>query len=431
MTDLGISREHLFSSDPVTAPSLETAAAPVVSCHDNQVPSFVDAELERLYGSIYASIGMFRFDGSLASASTYVVRTDGRVTTLLLYRREKNVVTVLNGSIALEQEEIDRFARTMFGRYRSVSVIAFNAIRADIGRGAYPCQQYHYGEDIVVALPDSPTEYLASLGKNMRETVKRYMNRLKRTHPSFRFEVQIDGRADEQQIRELFRLHRARIENKNEVVKLDDAEIDGIIALARSRGMVTVATIGGKVCGGMVCWRAGDNYFMRTVAHDPQYDDAKLGTLCCYMTICECIARGGKAFHFSPGRMIYKYRFLGAEQYFDRIVLYRSRLHMLLNARYALRNAIRGSVREAKLWLMDAELRSDPRSRAALRCLRAWRASRQAGNVAQKLAAAKSAWLAFDTEPARAASCSVTSAEATQELLLRRLDGARQGAVGA
>jgi hypothetical protein len=429
MADITLSKEHWLSPDMATAPPAGQGAAPVVACYDNRVPAFVEAELERLYGSIYASIGMFRFDGSLAAASTYAVWTEGRLTTLLLYRRENDIVTVLNGSIALTQEEIERFAATMFARYRAVSAVAFNAISTEISRSAYPCQQYHYGEDIVVTLPSSPTEYLASLGKNMRETVKRYMNRLKRTYPSFHLEVQIDGQADAQQIRELFRLHRARIENKNEVVHLGEAEIEDVIALAQRSGLVTIATIDGKVCGGMVCWRAGANYFMRTVAHDPQYDDAKLGTLCCYLTICECIARGGKAFHFSPGRMIYKYRFLGVEQYFDRVVLYRSRARMLLNCRYALRNAVRGAVKEAKLWLMDAELRDDPRSRAAVRGLRSWRAFKQAGSLAQKIAAARTAWAAFETEPARAASCSVTAAEATQELLLRRLDGARQVAV--
>lgn len=341
MAETSIAPEHVMFPGAASGASSGAGSNVVIACHDNQVPPFVQAGLERLYDSIYASVGMFRLDGSLAAASTYAVWTAGRITTLLLYRRNGNIITVLNGSIALAQADIERFAKTMFARHRAASVIVFNAIRADIGRSAYPVQQTHHGEDIVVTLPASAKAYLASLDRNMRHTIKRYLNHLKRCHPSFRFKVRTDGEADAAEIRELFRLHRARIENKNEVSNVSDDEIERVIALTRTNGLVTVARIGGRICGGMVCWRAGTHYFMRTIAHDPQYDEAKLGTLCCYLTICECIARGGKAFHFSPGRMIYKYRFLGEEQYFDRLVLYRSGLHLLCNGRFALKNAFR------------------------------------------------------------------------------------------
>ena len=287
---------------------------PVLICYENRVPQFADAALDRLYGSIYSTIGMFCLDGSISSANTYVASVDGELVSVLLYRREHSVVTVLNGSIELSRVEMERFIQTIFARYKDVSVIVFNAIRHNIAGTRYPYQRYIYGEDIVADLPDSAERYFMSLGRNMRETIKRFQNRLKRNHPNFRFHTYVNEEANEEQIRELYKLQRARIANKNQVSTVTDSEIEHIILLAKTRGLVTIATIDGKVCGGMVCWRAGDNFFMRTIAHDPEYDDIKLGTLCCYYTICECIARGGKAFHFSPGRVLYKYRFLGTER---------------------------------------------------------------------------------------------------------------------
>jgi hypothetical protein len=394
--------------------------APVVTCYDNQVPSFVDAALDRLYGNIYSTIGMFRFDGSIASANTYVASENGKPVTVLLYRRERHVVTVLNGSIRLSKADMERFAATIFARYKSVSVIVFNNIQHDIDGTRYPYQRFSHGEDIVADLPESPEIYFASLGKNMRETIKRFQNRLKRNHPDFRFHVYVNDEADAEQIRDLYKLQRARIESKNKTSTITDGEIERIIALAKTRGLVTIATIGGKVCGGMVCWRAGDNFFMRTIAHDPRYDDNKLGTLCCYYTIRECIARGGKAFHFSAGRVLYKYRFLGVERYYDRIVLYRSRMHVLLNANTALAFATAGKIREFRLWLNDVKSGDAPTSRTVLTLLRAWRAMKKPGSLAARMSAVKAAIRPIADEATDEALRLSASPKANQEIKARR-----------
>jgi hypothetical protein len=412
---------------PRSAPAFE---ATTVACYDNQVPAFVDAALDRLYGSIYSTIGMFRFDGSIATANTYVVSANGEPTTVLLYRREGPVITVLNGAIRLSKIDMERFAATVFARYRKVSVIVFNTVQHDVDKSRYPHQRFSHGEDIVADLPKTSDIYFANLGKNMRETIKRFQNRLKRNHPSFRFHVYVNEEADEEQIRELYKLQRARIESKNKQSTVTDSEIERIITLAKTRGLVTIATIDGKVCGGMVCWRAGDNFFMRTIAHDPRYDDAKLGTLCCYYTICECIARGGKAFHFSAGRVLYKYRFLGVERYYDRIVLYRSRVHMFLNAGTALAFAIDGKVREFRLWLNEAKSGDAPKSPAVLALLRAWRAIKEPGSLRSRIAAVKTALRPIDDEAADAALRLSASPEANQEIKARRRAAAPASSAG-
>jgi len=405
---------------PVNPPVSHAAAERAVFVYDEEVPSFAETALDRLYGSIYSTIGMFRFDDSLATASTYAAWANGALVSLLLFRRERNLVTVLNGSISLDEREMENFADEIFHRYPSISLIRFRNVQTDLRKGAYPLQRHYAGEDIVAALPASPEEYLASLGKNMRETVKRYRNRIGRMFPSFRFHVYIEDEADERQIWELYRLQRARMESKNKVSNITDGEIARIIELVRTCGLVTIATIDGRVCGGMVCWRAGPNYFMRTIAHDPQYDEAKLGTLCCYLTICECIARGGKAFHFSPGRVLYKYRFLGVEKRFDDVVLYRSRLRMLLNPGIVLRTVANGNVREMKRWLLDAETRNDTASRTAFRLLTAWRAFKKTQGMKGKVSAAIAALHPRDAEATAMALSYPESREANGEIVARR-----------
>jgi hypothetical protein len=415
------SRSHAFDALPIfQSGQAQAVSGDSTACFDRQVPPFVDALLEHLYASIHATLGMFRFDGSIASASTYISMAGGRPTAVLLYRRERERVTVLNTSIELSQAEIERFARTIFRRYRDASVIVFNGIRHDITRLPYPVQRYGYLEDIVAELPPTPDLYFSSLGRNMRETIKRFQNRLKRTHPGFRFEVQVNDEANEDQIRDLYTLQRARIRSKNKTSTITDAEIERIITLVKERGLVTIATIDGKVCGGMVCWRAGDNFFMRTIAHDPQYDDLKLGTLCCYYTISECIVRGGKAFYFSPGRVLYKYRFLGLERMYDRVVLYRSPLHMLPNLGTVIRTAIAGRIRSFRDELLEAKSGDAPPARLSVRLFLAWRALSSAGSARERIAAARSTLRPAQGKPAGAHLRLSASEEAPREIRMRR-----------
>src|SRR5690606_41036896 len=54
-----------------------------------------------------------------------------------------------------------------------------------------------------------------------------------------------------EQLQEIFRLSRTRITGLNRSFALDDEE-EKIFDLARMSGLVGVATIGGKVCGGMI-----------------------------------------------------------------------------------------------------------------------------------------------------------------------------------
>lgn len=121
-------------------------------------------------------------------------------------------------------------------------------------------------------------------------------------------------------------------------------------------------TIDGQVCAGTINYRVADNYFLQVVAHAPAYDDYGLGTLCCYLTICECIARRGDEYHFLWGRYEYKYRLLGVERDLSHLLIYRSRLHMALNGRTTLRHLYGGKMYELRDWMEQHARRIDDSS---------------------------------------------------------------------
>ena len=353
-----------------------TVSNAVITCHENEVPAFVGAELERLYGNIFSSLTQFRIYGWNGSdTSTYVVRRDGVPHVVLLFRRDHRQVQVMNEVITLDAEEMSRFAAYIFANYPGVNVISFKAIDTSLARLPFPYQRYNHLEDLALALPSSNEAYLPSLGKSTRRNIRRHLDRLHRAYPSCRFEVFERGALGAERVRQIIELNRVRMADKNIVSIIDEQETQRIIRLVDACGLVGVITIDGQLRAGAISFQSGANYFLNVLAHDPRYDDYWLGFLCCYLTICECIARGGKEFHFLWGRYDYKY-LLGARQRdLDNIVIYRSHLQLLCNADIARRTAIEGYTRALKVWIKYGDTFLSHQARRLVERARAWRRS--------------------------------------------------------
>ena len=355
-----------------------------ITFYENSIPSFVETELERLYANVYSTLHHLNADdGSAECTSTYVAEQHGTPIAVLLVRIENGKASVLNEQINLEIEEVDRFTRHILARYPQVGIVSFNAICTSHSRCAYPAQRHYCTEDIVLELPASADDYHARLGKSTRKTINYRMNRLKRCFPSLHWEVRASDQIDETQIREIIALNRARMASKNKVSSLDFRETERIIRLARWRGLVIAVSINGRTCAGAICCRVGDNYFAHVLAHDPLYDSYRLGTLCAYLTICECIRRGGKEFHFLWGRYDYKYLLLGVDRALYRMTIYRSYLHLLLNGGTACRIAIAGRLQRLRSKLLENASRAGDGgvpARLSLALVKTLRACRQLGS---------------------------------------------------
>lgn len=369
------------SSTAASATASLAAAAPVagqatISCHENEIPPFVEAELERLYGCIYSSLAHFRVYGGAEGASTYVVRKDGQVTEILLFRRASQRVQVINEWIRMGKESVARFADFIFDRYPSVNAISFHAMEFDVDRLPYPCQRFVCTDDSVVALPHSAEAYLASLGKATRKNIRRYLGRLTERHPSFRYRFYEGSEASERDMRAIIGLNRMRMANKNKVSGIDDDEAEKMLKLLRAKGFVGVATIDGELCAGALTYRFGNNYFSFVRAHDPRYDEYRLGLVGGYLLLSECIARGGREFHFMWGREEHKALLLGVQKEFEHLSLYRSRLHFLLDGHMLAKNAAQARLMELKRRLLatqDGDGMAWKLAGSALRALRGMR----------------------------------------------------------
>lgn len=338
----------------------------VVTCFDNEVPEFVDAELDRLYGHFYCSILHFKSSGKIANASTYVERFENNVMSLILFRRKKSIVTVLNEVVAISDREIERFSHYIFRKFSDVTVVMFTAIGTNLQRRPFTVQRFNCLEDIVVSLPANMPDYLASLGTNLRRNLKRRKRELLRDYPDASFKIYTDDEVNKDDIHDVVALNRERMSNKNKVSLIDTREADSLVANLKQSGLACIITIDHRVCAGATCIRNGNNYFLTVIAHDSKYDVYSLGILCCAHLIHECIDRGGREFHFLWGRYDYKYALNGVQRDLDQVVIYRSPLHFLLNAKLALKIWKKAKRRQASLWLQNQKKSDDAMSRFAM-----------------------------------------------------------------
>jgi hypothetical protein len=328
-----------------------------VSFYENGIPDFLAPEIDGLYENIYSSVSKFQIDGCALNAVTYVYRNEAKITTILVFNQVGRKVEVMNECIRLNENDIQQFSSAIFARYRNVSLIRFNAIQASIDKLAYPYQCHTCLEDIVLDLPVSPALYFNSLGKATRQYIRRYSKVVKRDFPSFQFKILTAEDLTDGLMRAVIDFSSARIASKDQVSLHNEESTQRLIRLIKLHGFVGVILIDGRVCAGAICSKLGVNYSLHVLAHDPSYDNYRLGTICCYLTICESIVGGGRKFHFLWGRFDYKFRLLGVQQDLQRVVVYRSYAQLISNGAYALKILVRGMGRKVKGWLLDPQRR--------------------------------------------------------------------------
>lgn len=293
------------------------------------LPAFAETHMERLYGNIYASPKQWRITSVLSDRTgCYVEHEDTSLSAVVAFERRGAEVRVLNEGHRFSQPLLQRFADRLFHDDTSISLITLHAVQSDTPT-TYPTIAYECLEDIVLALPATEEAYFGRLGSSTRSYIKRYLNKLKKTFPDLQHQTMSGSDINENDIRSVVALNKVRMEGKGKVAGIDDAELQRIILLAKECGLIHLIRVDGRIIAGTINFQAGDNYFLEVIAHDPDYNDFRVGTLCCYLTICECIRRGGREYHFLWGPHDYKYRLLGVERRLCHITMYRSRKAMI------------------------------------------------------------------------------------------------------
>lgn len=348
----------------------------IVALHEGWVPDFVWPTLCQLYGSLRSShVWLGHHDGT-EKLSAGVIYQGNSISAIFVYRRKGARIEVVNEGMPLDSDDVAAFAEQVFSSASLVTAISLPAVR----RTSIPPEIRHLqafsGEEYSIDLPPSEGEYLARLGRATRKGVRRYRRRLERDYPSMVFASVPGAFVPEWQVREIVRLNAARLRQKGVVGALGEPETCRLIAMVRECGEVCLVTIGGRVCAGTIVFRVGDDVVTQLVAHDPAYDEYRLGTLACYFTICHFIDAGVRHFHFTSGRSFGTPALQGARRLLYHTMLYRSLWDSVLDGANVLRILCSGWTRELECWMQTGvQARTGLSWRVSCRLFRLWRAA--------------------------------------------------------
>jgi CelD/BcsL family acetyltransferase involved in cellulose biosynthesis len=383
----------------VDAPAFQFAAPKIleekdeagISCFENAVPDFAGREMERLYGELLSSLPYLEVHKRLQhDTSTYIARDGEDISAIFLFRREKNAVKVLNSGMKLDAQSLVAFCNFIFEKYPSLKRISIDSVEIDIDRFPFPLQRLDCPSDILMDLPATQEAYLASLNGKTRNNIKRAIARLSSELPGFDIAFHRGEDVDENQFHRLLNLNKARMERVNRVYGRKSDDVGKILALSRARGLVSIATMDGVVCGGSIGYRVGNTFVGHIVSHDPAYDRYSLGLLSIYWTICECIGRGCKRFNFMSGNNPYKTLLGGKPRRLQSLLIYRSPLHAALSPVAAGKMAIARRMQSARLRVqarlsalrkLQADGKLDGRSRMLFQFLERLRAFKDRASV--------------------------------------------------
>ncbi len=190
----------------------------------------------------------------------------------------------------------------------------------------HPWQRASVSEDFVLELPASVDAWHASLSARTREKLRQCLRRAQRSEPSLRFRLFHDADINERQVRAVLQMSRARMRAKGRTYGMDAPEERRLCALMRERGQLATIEVDGRMRAGLLCTLAGNDVYMHVIAHDPAFDELRLGYVCCVLCIEAAIAQRMHRFHFLWGWYDYKARLGGQRHVLEHALLWRSRV---------------------------------------------------------------------------------------------------------
>lgn len=304
--------------------------------YETLLPDFIWPAVETLYHSIFCSEPHLRINGSInidshGNTCAWVRRKKGVIKAVILFNCERGIAKVANEVITLSADDISEFSNAIFKRYSKVSAIFFHAVSFNEKVFLYPSQWMKFSEDFVLSLPVLEKNWFDSLSKQTREKIRYHTRRSQRKQPDLNFRHTSGSQISDADLSAIIEMNRARMKIKGRKFGMDIAEENNLKALLRERGLVTMMQADGKLCAGLLSTVCGKDIFMHVIAHDPAYDDLRLGFLCCCQTIQLTIGQGLQRFHFLWGEYDYKTRLGGQRQDLMDLVIYKSLSYTLLH----------------------------------------------------------------------------------------------------
>lgn len=299
--------------------------------HRWPLPDYLWPALERCYHSIFCSEPQLRISGSLTPGiEAWVSRCNGCIQAIILFERFTHQLRVLNEVVTLSATLLDEFADAVFELYPELQVIILRAVIIDGLPYRHTALTAELSDDYVLTLPADTETWQRSLSSRSREKLRNYLRRAQQRAPTFLFKTLSVGEFHLAHIKQVLSFNRARMQAKGKQFGMNAVDEQQLCQLMLERGQLSLINIDGQPRAGLLCTRVGRDVFMHVIAHDPAFDDLRLGYLCCALTIEAAITQGNQRFHFLWGRYDYKTRLGGERQLLSRVLIFHHPWQVLL-----------------------------------------------------------------------------------------------------
>jgi hypothetical protein len=226
---------------------------------------------------------------------------------------------------------------------------------------------------------------MARISGNFRSSLRRAEKKIRRAYPSFEVRILTPPQVTEEQVRELIAFAAARMAVKRTRAYIGEHEVDKLMRMIGSHGVVVAAMIDDQLCGGSIWYSVGGRSFMHINAHDPRFDQFMLGNHVLLRGVLHWVECGGRECWLMGGFGTHKAKFGAAPRYLETLLIYRSRLGYLFHWR-------RASAVAAKILLQRLERQvrrkasgDGTAARLLARCLQMARLVKRLGKGAPKL----------------------------------------------
>ena len=294
------------------------------------------ADLDTLYSSLFSTVDWFETHDDVPWIGACVLEQPRHV---LLFTGKGDTVQILNKAFAIAPPDSERACRALFRAFPQVRRIHIEVVFPP-SRLVLPKRVLYTTDHMVVDLPTTPDEYLASLSKRMRKHLRTYRNRLQRDFSDITTDV--FPSAGDKRVPSLFdQLLRWKIERfgsrgKKTYWENDPRLVDRFLALLARRGEVRVTTLDGRIAAILFDFPVGGVMCAQESATDPGLDHYGLALLSDYWEVCDAISRRFRALNMLWGTEEHKARLGATPRIATALSVFadqQSRLHSLDEAR--------------------------------------------------------------------------------------------------
>lgn len=291
--------------------------------HARVDPHKYATELDELYSSLLATVDWFETHEDAPWMGACLLEEPRHV---LVFTGKGDTVEILNKAFPIAAADVERACQALFRAFphaRRVRVEVMFPPSELRGPKLVLVRTNH----MIVKLPSSEDEYLASLGKSTRKKLRQHMNRLARDFPDVTTEV-LSSAGDERVpalFDKLVEWKNARFKERGRTTYWEDyPEMTGsFLTLLKRRGEVHHTTISGETAALAFTFPVGNVMCSQETAFDPAYGRYRLGNISQLWVASDAISRGFSALNLLWGTETHKSLFGATPEQASTLVIFR------------------------------------------------------------------------------------------------------------